>query len=187
MKTKLVILDLDETLIYGTSDKLDRDEDFKVFDYYVYKRPFLDQFLNELNNFFKIAIWSSAGDEYVQSVTEQIRPKDVNFEFIWSRDKAVYQKNMNEAGDYESHYHYVKPLKKVKKLGYDLSQVLIIDDSPHKSKLNFGNAIYPKSFEGELHDDELEQLIKYLHIIKDKDDFRKIEKRNWRTRMENYR
>lgn len=186
MKTKLVILDLDETLIFGTPTKLDRDEDFKVFDYYIYKRPYLNEFILEIYKHFKIAIWSSAGDEYVQEVTRQIKPINIDFEFVWSREKAVYQRNYDEHGDIDSHYHYVKPLKKVKKLGYKLSEVLIIDDSPHKSKLNFGNAIYPKEYEGKLVDDELSILSKYLQVIKDKEDFRRIEKRNWKTKMKNY-
>lgn len=186
MKNKLVILDLDETLIFGTSEKLDRDEDFKVFDYYVYKRPYLNEFILEVNKHFKIAVWSSAGDEYVQEVSKQIKPENIDFEFVWSRDKAVYQRNFEEHGDVESHYHYVKPLKKVKKLGYSLNEVLIIDDSPHKAKLNFGNAIYPRAYEGEIIDDELKSLSQYLQMIKDKEDFRKIEKRNWKTKVKNY-
>jgi carboxy-terminal domain RNA polymerase II polypeptide A small phosphatase len=36
---KLLILDLDETLIHATSKKLSREPDFIVFDYFVYKRP----------------------------------------------------------------------------------------------------------------------------------------------------
>jgi len=186
LKNKLAILDLDETLIFGTQKKLDRSEDFKVSEYYVYKRPHLNEFILEIYKHYEIAFWSSAGDEYVQQVTSKIKPKNIEFEFVWSRDKAVYQRNFEEHGDVESHYHYVKPLKKVKKLGYNLSDFLIIDDSPHKCKLNFGNAIYPKAYEGALIDDELCVLSKYLQLIKEKKDFRRIEKRNWKTKMKNY-
>jgi len=142
LKNKLVILDLDETLIFGSKDKLERKEDFKVFDYFVYKRPNLDDFIIKLNKHYQIAIWSSAGEEYVQKVSKYIKPELVEFKFVWSRERAVYQKNLNDDDSYDSdnHYHYVKPLKKVKKLGYELKNMIIIDDSPHKSKLNYGNA-----------------------------------------------
>ena len=64
-----------------------------------------------------------------------------------------------------------------------LDRVLIVDDSPHKSKLNYGNAIYPISFEGNQDDDELNILAKYLYSIKDGRNFRRIEKRNWRSKV----
>ncbi len=69
---------------------------------------------------------------------------------------------------------YVKSLKKVKRKGYELERIFIIDDSPYKSKLNYGNAIYPKSYKGELEDTELLILIDYLESIKDELNFRTI-------------
>ncbi len=50
---------------------------------------------------------------------------------------------------------------------------------------NYGNAIYPKSYVGDVEDDELLRLSKYLSSIKDCENFRKIEKRNWRTQHNN--
>lgn len=49
--------------------------------------------------------------------------------------------------------------------------------------LNYGNAIYPKSFEGERDDTELVKLAKYLYKIKDCPNYRKLEKRNWRNQV----
>ncbi len=56
----LLILDVDETLIHATDKELNQKVDFKIFDYYVYKRPFLDEFLEEVKTDFQMAIWSSA-------------------------------------------------------------------------------------------------------------------------------
>ena len=39
------LLDLDETLIYATEEKLGGESDFIVGQYFVYKRPFLNEFL----------------------------------------------------------------------------------------------------------------------------------------------
>lgn len=47
-KKKLLILDLDETLFYATEEKLDREPDFVVGQYFVYKRPFVGLFLTLL-------------------------------------------------------------------------------------------------------------------------------------------
>ena len=61
--------------------------------------------------------------------------------------------------------------------------MLIIDDSPEKTKENYGNAIYPREFNGEQDDNELAQLWKYLMLIKDEPNIRKIEKRGWHNKV----
>ena len=59
-----------------------------------------------------------------------------------------------------------------------------MDDTPHKSKDNFGNAIYPKAFMGDTSDEELKLLFKYLKTLKEEENVRRIEKRNWRSDIE---
>jgi len=44
----LAILDVDETLIYATKEKLSGEPDFEVFNYKVYKRPNSNEFINRL-------------------------------------------------------------------------------------------------------------------------------------------
>ena len=48
----LLILDVDETLIHATEKELNQKVDFKIFDYNIYKRPFLDEFLKEVKSDF---------------------------------------------------------------------------------------------------------------------------------------
>lgn len=105
-------------------------------------------------------------------------------EFVWARSKATLQidhQHIDDLGyvDYYHHMHYVKLLKKVKKKGFDLNRVLIIDDTPAKCRYNYGNAIYPSIFEGDKKDLELPKLIRYLIHLKDFDNMRAIEKRFW--------
>jgi len=181
-KKTLLVLDIDETLIFATDKELNRKADFIVFDYYVYKRPYLAQFLDEIKESFLLAIWSSASDEYVEAIAKQIIPASIPLAFVWGNSRCTYRRNfqIDEEGYYEdvSHYHYIKPLKKLKRKGYKLDRILIVDDSPHKSKDNFGNAIYPKEFKGDPNDDELKYLATYLLTLKDKENIRKIEKRD---------
>jgi len=61
----LLILDLDETLIHATTEKLSTDSDFTYADYYIYRRPYLHLFLIDMSLYFQLAIWSSADDQYV--------------------------------------------------------------------------------------------------------------------------
>lgn len=183
---KLIILDIDETLLHATDTLMHEAYDFKVFDYFVYKRPFLDTFLLELKKHFKVAIWSSASDDYVQEIVGQIFPKDYQLEFVWGRSKCTLQidpQSIDDYGsfDYFNHMNYSKLLKKVAKKGYaTLEEMLIIDDTPRKCKYNYGNAIYPTPFLGNPNDTELELLLQYLISIKEVENVRKIEKRNWR-------
>ena len=181
----LAILDVDETLIYATKEELTREPDFEVFDYSVYKRPNLNEFVNRLEKSYDIAIWSSADNDYVKSIISQLN-LDVEIQFIWGRNEATQKRQLNdyyETGN-DTELYYVKSLKKVKRKGYELERILIIDDSPHKSKLNYGNAIYPKSYKGKIEDNELLILIDYLESIKDEPNFRTIEKRNWRRKYD---
>lgn len=81
--------------------------------------------------------------------------------------------------DYANHYNYIKALKKLKKKGYNIEKILIVDDTPFKCKRNYGNAIYPKEYLGSESDDELNKLASYLDSIKNVENVRGIEKRGW--------
>ena len=170
----LLILDLHETLIHAADDPLAEAADFCVYSYYVYKRPFLDQFLIETNQQFQLAIWSSSGQNYLQNVVSQIIPDDVSLEFVWGQERCVHR---FDAEWYS--YYFVKDLRKVKRRGYDLSRTLIADDTPRKVERNYGNAIYMKPFLGDPNDEELRRLSHYVSTLLKFDDFRSVEKRNW--------
>src|SRR3546814_14389190 len=78
-------------------------------------------------------------------------------------------------------FRYLKPLDKVKRLGWSLNRVLVVDDTPAKLERNFGNAIYQSTYMGAEVDRELELLGKYLLTFRDTPDVRPIEKRTWRN------
>lgn len=56
----LLILDLDETLIYATEEPLVHPCDFEVAPCCVYRRPFLAEFVEAAFAWFDVAVWSSA-------------------------------------------------------------------------------------------------------------------------------
>jgi carboxy-terminal domain RNA polymerase II polypeptide A small phosphatase len=182
---KLLILDLDETLIHATRIKLSREPDFMVFDYFVYKRPHLAAFLAACSDIYQLAIWSSASDDYVEEVVKNIISPTIKLEFVWGRSKCTPRYPTQEdffRDSYDNqHYYYTKQLKKIKKQGFSLDRTLIVDDTPEKVKDNFGNAIYPTAFLGDLEEEnELLLLLDYLKYLDRFDNIRKIEKRNWR-------
>ncbi|MEM9507269.1 MAG: NIF family HAD-type phosphatase [Cyanobacteria bacterium P01_E01_bin.35] len=55
MKLKLLILDLDETLIYAQEKSLEREADFYTEFYCVYKRPYLQEFLQFCSEYYQVA------------------------------------------------------------------------------------------------------------------------------------
>lgn len=187
MEKALLILDLDETLLYGTKSALEYSADFNVGAYFIYLRPHCLEFLSTMSKHYKLAIWSSAGQLYVQEISEYFKKLNFSFEFIWSRTRATYRRSKFSEHNYlnseATHQFYVKRLSKVKKLGFSIERILIVDDTPHKSSDNYGNAIYPIMFEGDLNDIELKKLEAYLVSIKDVKNYRTLEKRFWRNQI----
>ncbi len=172
----LLILDLDETLIHASEHKLEHKPHLVLGEYLVYKRPYLDEFLHESSRYFDLAVWSSASEGYVSGVVREVIPDSLELQFAWGRSRCV------QSVDRESRQLiFRKDLRKVTKKRFDLNRILIVDNDSQKLRKNYGNAIYIKNFCGNPEDDELLLLKEYLKILHDKDDFRKIEKRNWRS------
>lgn len=172
---KLIILDLDETLVHATQEELDIPCDFQFDKYFIYERPYLRQFLTDLSKHFELGIWSSAGDDYVSEIVRHIKPGQVDFVVVWGRSKCSLKRDLV----FDTH-SFEKRLEKLKKKGFRLEQILIVDDTPSKSRQNFGNAIYIKEFTGDKNDQELQFLYEYLLTFKTVDNVRAIEKRRWR-------
>jgi RNA polymerase II subunit A small phosphatase-like protein len=183
----LLILDLDETLIHSSANELGRPCDLKIFDFFVYKRPWLPSFLTEAFIKYKIAIWSTGSDDYVEKLSDSILPEGFRFDFVWGRSRCTARRSGH--GEMYSGYtdpgqvDYIKSIKKLRKKGYSRSRILIVDDSPYKLSDNYGNAIYVSEYTGNIEDDELRRLSEYLKKIADVPDFRTLEKRGWRESL----
>lgn len=172
----LLILDLDETLIHASENRLSHEPDFHCFSYHVYKRPFVEEFIQNCAGYFNLGVWSSAGNDYVEKIVEEIFPPSLNLKIVWGRSKCTHVLNQETL-----EYQYRKDLKKLKRKGFPLSRILIVDNDRHKVSRNYGNAVYVKDFLGDPADRELLFLMDYLKRLSHSDDVRTIEKRNWRS------
>lgn len=183
---KLLILDLDETLVYATETPLVSQPDFFVYTYAVYKRPHLDIFLATCLDWFNVAIWTSSGSKYATKVVAAIFEDPQSLEFVWSSDRCSIAYNYNYAliDGHHPPYYSRKPLKKVKRQGYQLESIIAIDDTPKKWEKSYGNLLIVKPFEGDETDLELKYLLVYLNTLKDAENIRTIEKRGWREQIE---
>jgi carboxy-terminal domain RNA polymerase II polypeptide A small phosphatase len=181
MTQKLLILDLDKTLIYATETKLERPPNFTLFEsteqpYFVYKRPHLETFLEFCFANFEVAIWTSSSEEYAKGIVDNILTSSQKPVFVWSRSRCTYRRSLET---YE--YEWLKNLTKVKRHAYKLENVIMVDDTPAKLAKNYGNLVPVKSFEGNPLDDELSLLSRFLEKLKMVENIRKVEKRYWRN------
>ena len=175
----LLVLDLDETLVHATSKQLHYPECFRAYRYFVYKRPYVDDFLNFIKDYFQVAIWTASDKAYALRVLDQLLPQNYPLKFVKTREDCTLK------FDFElQDYYQVKKLKKLKKKGYYLEKIFIVDDTPKKAEMNYGNYIKIFPYEGDQNDDELKLLMDYLPLLSEVENLRKIEKRNWRQIIE---
>ncbi|EAY32025.1 HAD family hydrolase [Microscilla marina] len=191
MSKTLLILDLDETLIYTSKTPLINIEPaFTLSAYhYVYKRPYLEEFLYACQQYFELAVWSSAQRNYVNPVVKRVFPQSIPLSFVWSRKRCTFGNlplhysldNHQALGSSQKPSCWFKKLEKVRKRGYSLRKILIVDNSPEKVFFNSANAIYINDFQGDVNDVELMLLKKYLYTLHHVENVQMIEKKDWRN------
>jgi len=175
---KLLILDIDETLIYATEASLPRQADFLVGQYHIYKRPFLDVFLKNCLDWFEVAVWTTSTPSYANAIVPAIFENPKSLSFVWASDRCTV------AYDIEwFEYYHRKNIKKVKRKGYRLESIIAVDDTPQKWERSYGNLVRINPFEGEETDDELKYLLLYLDKLRYEENIRSVEKRFWRNRL----
>jgi TFIIF-interacting CTD phosphatase-like protein len=175
---KLLILDLDETLIYATETPLaERDADFRVGRYHVYRRPHLTSFLDASLTRFEVAVWTASSPNYAAGVIANIFPDPAQLAFAWAADRCSTRYCPDDGS-----YYTRKPLLKVRRrLGYAREQVIAVDDTPRKWEQSYGNLVPVRPYEGDPNDEELRLLTVYLDHLRHIPNVRAIEKRRWRT------
>jgi RNA polymerase II subunit A small phosphatase-like protein len=178
MDRPLLILDLDETLVFATDDPPPpRAPDFTAGPFAVLKRPFVDDFLAQLADDFTLSVWTSSSSAYALPIVHRLVPDPAALAFVWCCNRCTrrFDPEWQE-------YYWAKDLRKVRRLGYALERVLIVDDSPEKVARHYGNHVRVAPFTGDPADTELRDLIPFLRGLRDAPNVRTIEKRGWRNR-----
>ena len=176
---RLLVLDLDETLVHTVDAPLaGLVADFRVGEYYVYKRPHVDAFLTRMGAIFDLAVWSKGGTGYVEPTIRLLfepHPKPL---FVWSFPRCTRRFDQEAREEY-----HIKDLKKVRHQGFPKEHTLIVDDDPRNAERNFGSAVTIRPFNGEVDDCELLHLAAYLESLVSVPNFRIVEKRYWRDQF----
>ncbi|CAA0822829.1 Haloacid dehalogenase-like hydrolase (HAD) superfamily protein [Striga hermonthica] len=166
---KLLILDLNGVLLApGGSNR----PPYKF-------RPHCFQFLELCLSKFFVAIWSSKMSKHVDPVLKEMSKKmgkqlPEELKFVWGQDKCEMTSSFLK--DNPQKPVMFKKLEKVWREfeSYDTTNTVLVDDSPYKSILNPPhNAIFPKTYDGSVHDNYLDlkgEFVNYLTKLADVDD-----------------
>jgi len=168
---KCLVLDLDETLVHSSFRAVPgadfvipvQIEDVVHF-VYVAKRPGVDEFLVEMAKHYEIVIYTASLNKYADPLLDLLDPQKVIRTRLF-RESCVY---------YEGNY-----VKDLSLLDRDLSQAIIIDNSPSSYMFHPENAIDCTSFIDDPMDRELDQIGSFLAGIKDAQNVRHLAPR-WR-------
>ncbi|KAL3820223.1 hypothetical protein ACJIZ3_006128 [Penstemon smallii] len=152
---KTIFLDLDETLVHSTANLPPEKYDFIVrpvingekAEFYVLKRPYVDQFLDFLSQKFEIVIFTAGIEAYASLVVDKLD---------WRKliSHRLYRDSCNEVEG-----KFVKDLSRV---GRELKSVVIVDDNPNSYSFQIDNAIPIKPFIDDVGDEELKKLIRFF-------------------------
>lgn len=176
-RKKLILLDLDETLVHsdfdllypGTYDTTVTFEDTltkEKISVGVYFRKDLEQFLRTMKSFFELAIFTSSVKEYADAIIDSFDKSNEFFSFRLYRESCIYLNNV-----------YIKDLNVVSEYGYELKDVVLVDNSLYSFAGQINNGILISSFYDSKDDCELGRVCNYLiGYIENSEDVRKQNK-----------
>lgn len=171
MPRPLLVLDLDETLLHSSPVRLGRAADLRVGEYHTYARPHLREFLLAAHELYELAVWTAATRDYATPLVKHLFPQQVQLAFFFSRERCTPRYNHDRGEPY-----YLKDLKKVKRRGYRLERVVMLDDSPQALARHRGNLLPVRPYQGEPTDAELPRALSKLERLLEFDNFRTVDK-----------
>ena len=161
---KILVLDLDETLVHSSKEKpfpnkknivLHFNIKYMMYTIYVILRPFLDIFLKQLSLYYDLYIFTASMSQYAEPLIKIIDKNKVVVQVL-NRQDCKFIKGV-----------YFKDLSIFKK---DFKDIIIIDNNPISYALNKHNGIPITTWIDNPNDKELLKLIpilKFLSKVKD--------------------
>ncbi|ETW02789.1 hypothetical protein H310_05278 [Aphanomyces invadans] len=161
---KCLVLDLDETLVHSSFKPILNPDyvipveiEGHVHQVYVAKRPGVDEFMRKMAEFYEIVVYTASLSKYADPLLDQLDTHKV-IRFRLFREHCVH---------YEG--SYVKDLSLIDR---DITQSIIIDNSPMSYLFHPRNAIGCSSFIDDMDDRELDSITNFLTEIRAVDDVR---------------
>lgn len=151
---KCVVIDLDETLVHSSFKPISNADfivpveiDGIVHQVYVLKRPHVDEFLQKMGELFECVLFTASLAKYADPVADLLDQWDV-FRARLFRESCVFHRG-----------NYVKDLSR---LGRELNNVIIVDNSPASYIFHPENAVPVQSWFDDMNDTELLDLLPFF-------------------------
>lgn len=184
---KILVIDLDETLIHTSFQKI-KNPDLKIeldsntsnrkntldnnnsnntdasvskkVEAYIRIRPGVDKFLSQMSKYYDIYVYSASSKNYLNTIIKNIDKNNIIKQCYCREDCIMYVEDYEEDFDKPNNkYNYIKDLKKINK---DLRNIVFIDNNAISFKLQEKNGIPIKSWFDDYEDIELYKLIPIL-------------------------
>ncbi|KAJ2706941.1 Nuclear envelope morphology protein 1 [Coemansia spiralis] len=165
---KTLVLDLDETLIhsspqgsYRAHHRIEVVIDKVACLYYVYKRPHVDYFLRKVSEWYTVVVFTASLAEYADPVIDLLDAQHKYISARFFRESCV---------PHDSSY-----AKNLAAVNPDLSQVVLVDNSPLSYFINPTNGIPIQPWvNSDPKDEALLDLLPLLDALRFTDDVRSI-------------
>ena len=168
---KTLILDLDETLVHSSFKPIYYDNNYYKPDIflninfrgnnhsvYVLKRPFVHEFLKEMNKIYNIIIFTASVKEYANPLLD-----------ILDTEKIIKNRLFREDCCRGTTGKFIKDLKI---LNMDLKDLILVDNNPISYSYNICNGIPIKTWHNDKTDKELLKIIPVLQFLANANDVR---------------
>jgi len=161
---KTMVLDLDETLVHSSFKPIPNPDfiipveiEDQVHKVYVAKRPFVDKFLQELGPYWETFVFTASLSKYADPVLD-----------LLDTHKVIKSRLFREAcSQYKGNY-----VKDLNRLGRELKNTIILDNSPSSYLFHTENAVPVESWFDDETDTELDDLIPFLKELSKVDNVR---------------
>jgi len=157
MHKKCMVIDLDETLVHSSFKPISNADfivpveiDGTVHQVYVLKRPHVDEFLQRMGELYECVLFTASLAKYADPVADLLDQWCV-FRSRLFRESCVFHRG-----------NYVKDLNK---LGRELQQIIIVDNSPASYIFHPDNAVPVASWFDDMTDTELLDLIPFFEKL----------------------
>ena len=168
---KTLILDLDETLVHSSfkpinyNNVMHKPDIFLNIDFrgnnhnvYVLKRPYVHEFLKEMNKIYNIIIFTASVKEYANPLLDSLDTEKVIKKRLFREDCCI-----GETGKY---------IKDLKVLNMNLKDLILVDNNPISYSYNICNGVPIKTWHYDKTDQELIKLIPVLQFLSNVNDVR---------------
>lgn len=163
---KTLILDLDETLVHSSFVPFEKNDiilnvDFEsvMYNIYVLVRPGAEEFIKKVSKYFEVVIFTASISKYALPLLD-ILDHEKKIKYRLTREHCTFLNGI-----------YIKELKK---LNRNLSDLIIVDNSPLAYAFDSDNGLPIKTWYDDPNDNELDKIYPLLEFLSRVNDVRQF-------------